>query len=415
MAWKKQSTSSVIENFKRKWFRVSALSALTSLAGGSAFAAEEQFNDALRAANSDNISLLDQYQVSMQNDVLGYYPEYWKLNSNLVFQPASAIVSFNQRYPQSAMAEKLSADYVEEKVKQGDFLGAQAVVPFVTNPDRAESCALAQVRASTGDPLVFAEYKDIWLTTNTQPDACTGLGRMMQSSPLMSAQDRQQRLWAQLRAGQSGLAVSTAQTIGLPLSLSQLNQIQSNPLNYVWSAPKASQADYAYLIFAMGRLADSDLNSALTLVRKAADGTPPDVQKYLYRTVAYVGGTTVMKNNFNRDVLNDFDLSYGYPFSAEEAEVYARQAIRFGAWESVIRAISVMTVNQKQEDRWQYWLARALEQRNDSQSKKQAQQIYQQLAKLAMTIITCLHVHELEKDTMKFQRLPKSVIVICSA
>ena len=38
------------------------------------------------------------------------------------------------------------------------------------------------------------------------------------------------------------------QTLGLNLSLAQLNQIQANPLNYLWSAPKTNDADYAYLI-----------------------------------------------------------------------------------------------------------------------------------------------------------------------
>ena len=109
-------------------------------------AANEQFNDALRAANANNTALLDQYQMSMQGDALGYYPEYWKLNTNLGFQPTASIVSYAQRYPQSAMAEKLAADYVEEKVKQNDFFSAQAVLPYVTNADRAESCAMAQVR-----------------------------------------------------------------------------------------------------------------------------------------------------------------------------------------------------------------------------------------------------------------------------
>ena len=86
------------------------------MACSSIYASEEQFNDALRAANSSNFALLDQYQAAMQNDALGYYPEYWKLNNNLGFQSADAIVSFAQRYPRSAMAEKLAADYVEEKV-----------------------------------------------------------------------------------------------------------------------------------------------------------------------------------------------------------------------------------------------------------------------------------------------------------
>ncbi len=345
-----------------------------------AHAAEEQFHDALRVANTGNVSQLEQYRVAMQNDALGYYPEYWALNNNLGFQPVSSITAFAQRYPQSAMAEKLSADYVEEKVKQADFSNAQPVLQYVTNADEAENCAVAQVRAKTGDVLVYAEYKDVWLKTDAQPESCTGLGRLMLSSPLLTTTDRQQRMYAQLRAGQSGQALATAQTIGINLSLAQLNQIQANPLNYLWSAPKANIVDYAYLIFALGRAADTDLSSAIQMVPKLAQGLPTDVAKYLHRTVAYIGGTTVMKNNFNREVLNSFDASYGLPFSPEEAEIYARQAVRFGAWDSVIRAIDSMSVTQKQEDRWQYWLARASENRADNASKQAAKTIYQRLA-----------------------------------
>lgn len=351
-------------------------------ANGAAFAAEEQFNDALRAANSGNTALLDQYTASMQQDALGYYPEYWKLNINLGYQPSGQIVDFARRYPQSAMAEKLAADYVEEKVKQADYNNAQPVVPYVTNPDQAESCAVAQVRAKSGDPLVFAEFKDLWLSTESLPDACQGLGRMMLSSPLMSTQDKQQRLWGQLRAGQLGAALATAQAMGLNLSLAQLNQIQNSPLNYLWSAPKNNATDYAYLIFALSRLAQTDLDSGLSAANRAAENVPEPVQKYLYRSVAYIGGTSVLKNNFNRIVLNYFDASYGdLAFSPEEAEIYARQAVRFGAWDSVMRAIGSMSVTQQQEDRWQYWLARAYEQRGDANSKRIAMGIYQRLAK----------------------------------
>ncbi len=357
-----------------------ALGVASVMVAGCVTAAEQQFNDALRAANAGNTELLRQYQVSMQNDVLGYYPEYWLLNRNLATQSPNVIISFAQRYPQSAMAEKLAADYVEEKVKIADFAPAQSVLQYVSNPDQAESCAIAQVRAQMDDPLVFAEYKDVWLATNTQPESCMGLGRMMLSSPLMTGQDRQQRVWVQLRAGQAGQAIATAQSIGINLSLAQLNQIQANPLNYLWSAPKASNVDHAYLIFAMGRLADSDLDTAIASVQRAAQGTPQDVQRALYRAVGYIGGTTVMKNNFKADVIKYLDASYGLPFSAEEAEIYARQAIRFSNWEALIRAIDVMSPTQRQEDRWQYWLARASEQRGDSKSKRSAQEIYKRLA-----------------------------------
>lgn len=347
----------------------------------SSFASNDQFKDALNASNSGNTALLDQYSLAMQNDVLGYYPEYFKLNNDLVMQSPTAIVQFAQKYPQSAMAEKLAADYVEEKAKLMMFADAVPVLPYITNPDSSESCAMAQTRAQTGDPLVFSEYRDLWLSTSSMPDLCLGLTRMMLSSPLMTKEDKKQRLWTQLRAGQIGFSTSVAQNLGLTLSISQLTQIQANPLGYLWSAPKTNDTDYAYLIFALGRLSDTDLTAGLGAVNRAVEGVPEDVQKYLYRTVAYIGGTTVLKNNFNRIILNYFDLSYGIPFSQEEAEIYARQAIRFSAWESLVRAISVMGVEQQKEDRWQYWLARAYEQRQDNASKQQAKTIYQTLAK----------------------------------
>lgn len=228
----------MLKRLQNKYYQVFALGVAALGLSAATHAADEQFNDALRAANAGNVSLLQQYQSSMQGDVLGYYPEYWVLNSNLALQPAANIVGFAQRYPQSAMAEKLAADYIEEKVKMADFASAQPVLAYVSNADRAESCAMAQVRAKSGDPLVFAEYKDVWLTTNSQPESCTGLGRMMLSSPLMTEQDKQQRLLSQLRAGQSGQAIATAQTIGMNLSLAQLNSIQADPLNYLHSHRK---------------------------------------------------------------------------------------------------------------------------------------------------------------------------------
>ncbi|MDI9754099.1 lytic transglycosylase, partial [Acinetobacter baumannii] len=71
-----------------------------------------------------------------------------------------------------------------------------------------------------------------------------------------------------------GQALAKAQTMGLNLSLAQLNQNQANPLNYLWSAPKTNDVDYAYLIFALGRLANNDLGNAFANVQRVAKGTP---------------------------------------------------------------------------------------------------------------------------------------------
>ena len=93
-----------------------AMAGITACSSPSSKASDDLFHSAQR--NMGNEVMLDQYASAMSNSgsVLAYYPEYWKLNQNLAWQHPNNIIAFAQRYPQSAMAEKLAADYVEEKV-----------------------------------------------------------------------------------------------------------------------------------------------------------------------------------------------------------------------------------------------------------------------------------------------------------
>lgn len=369
---------------KATWMVKAGLFAI-SLGILQAQAADSDFNQALIAANNDNISMLDNYQASMQDSVLGYYPEYWKLGSDLVTQSPQAILSFVSRYPNSAMSEKLAADYIETKVQAGDFASARLLVPHVTNADEAESCAIGQVQAMAGDPLVFSEFNRVWLRTNKQPESCAGLARLMVNSPLKSAQDRQQRLWTMLRAGELGSAVQVAQGLGIALDFAELNYIASNAFNYLQNAPLASSADQAKFLFAIARLADSSVDMAAGQINQNRSRLPQDVMRYAYRIVAYKAANSVMQNGFNAQSVGWFDQSYGYPFSDEEAESYGRQAIRFGQWNAVLRAVDSMSLPLQQERMWQYWFARASEQRGgdpgtQGQGKAAARAFYTNLA-----------------------------------
>ncbi|XID74464.1 transglycosylase SLT domain-containing protein [Alkanindiges sp. WGS2144] len=338
----------------------------------SGWAADSDFNSALTAANSGNISLLDNYQFAMQDSVLAYYPEYWKLNTDLATQSPQAILSFVGRYSNSAMAEKLAADYVEEKVKTGDIASARALIAYVSNPDEAESCAVGQVQAISGDPLAISEFNRVWLRTNKQPESCDGLARLMVNSPLKSAQDRQQRLWTMLRAGQLGNAVQVAQSLGINLNAVDLTYLASSPLTYLQNPPLVSSADHAKFLFALARLADTSVDMAASQLALFKSHLPIDVQRYGYRVLAYKASNSVMQNGFNPQSVSWFDQSYGYPFSDEEAESYARQAVRFNQWEAVLRAVDSMSLPMQQERSWQYWFARASEQRShDPQSQEQ--------------------------------------------
>lgn len=345
-----------------------------------AWASDTDFNAALSAASSRNLNALDIYQFSMQDSVLAYYPEYWKLNINLAQQSPQAIKAFVSKYPDSAMAEKLAADYVEAKVQQGDYAAAQQLVSAVSNPDDAESCAIAQAQASSGDDLVLSAYKKVWLVTNKQSEFCEGLSRFLLNSPLMNAKDRQQRLWTLLRANQMGNSVLTAQSIGVGINGVELSSIAAEPLSYLQTAVVDTPADQARFLFALARLADTSVDVAAGQLESSKAKLPPDVLKFAYRIIAYKAATSIMSNGYNPQSVSWFDQSVGYPFSDEEAEAYARQAIRFSQWTSVLKALDAMSLPTQQQRVWQYWYARANEQVKDEKNQSIAKAFYTNLA-----------------------------------
>lgn len=356
----------------------SALCVSLAMASTATFAVESDFNTVLRLANAKNVSSLSAYQASMQGDVLGYYPEYFIINNSLSSQPTSRILQFLQQYPDSAMAEKLAADYVEEKVKIGDYASARALIPYVKNPDASENCAIALAQTTAGDQSTMQMIRDVFWKTNSQSDLCNHLASNLNNSSRFSTVEKLVRFWALLRVGKNTEAVQSGQILGIQVSASTLNQVRANPQNYLLSAPKNNATDYSYLIAALGKLAENDLPTALSMVDQVAQGTPKEVKQALYRTVAYVGGTNVVKHNFNREVLTAFQKSEGLFLSPEEAEIYARQALRFGAWDSLLSAIKQMSPNQQAEERWQYWVARAYDKKGN---RGVAERQYRQLAK----------------------------------
>ena len=85
-------------------------------------------------------------KVAMQNDVLGYYPEYWKLNTNLGFQPPNNLSILpnaiqNRQWLRNSLI-------MWKKVKLGSFQRRKTCLPYVTNPDQAE---VARLRRSGTD------------------------------------------------------------------------------------------------------------------------------------------------------------------------------------------------------------------------------------------------------------------------
>ncbi|AXI03259.1 lytic transglycosylase domain-containing protein [Aquirhabdus parva] len=344
-------------------------------------AADSDFQAAQRAAQSGNLTALDMYRQQMQDSVLAPYPEYWQLNKDLVLQPADAIRDFADRYPNAAISEKLLGDYIEAKARAGDYASIRQVASRLTNPDSDESCAVAQATATGGDVLALSSLRnDVWLKTGKISDLCSTIADQLLSSPLISDDDRVQRLRTMLRAGLVNRALPVASRLNIPLDASKLASIATSPSIYLASAPIVTLQDQMYYFYALGQLATDNPDAVNDQLTRDQSRLPPATLQYGYRILAMAYATNIMKFGFDQRVVTWFDRSVGMPFSDEEAEAYARTAIRFSQWNSLLRALDAMGIEKQNERIWRYWFARATEQRGDAQGKQVSKTFYTALA-----------------------------------
>lgn len=353
--------------------------------------ADSLFPQAERAATSHDMGQLASYQSQMAGGLLAMYPEYWQLNEDLGEQPVSSIISFAQRYAGSAMAEKLTADYAEAKAAQGDYEAIRQVTPYIHNPDTSEACAVALGFNRSNDSMrALVEKPNVWLSTKKQPDLCNRLATEMADNPMISAQDHEQRLYRMLRMGSNNDVVQLSGKLGSPISYNQLMSVSNNPRNSLASLTNQSPSPanrYLYL-YSLARLAKTSIGEAAMQLN--ADITQDNqhrakffddkTRQYAYRTL----GSARMKVNtdqgFSSEAVDWMHNSLGTPFNQEEAEDYARAAIRFSRWADVVNAIAMMDNVPQQAPVWQYWLARAYSQVGNANQKNQARQIFSRLA-----------------------------------
>ncbi len=352
----------------------------------------DYFTLAAQAADRRDVNALFNYEQLMSGGLFAMYPTYWRMNLDLEAQSSAAVSQFVRQYPNTVMAEKLVADFAETKAASGDHASVRQVANLVTNGDRSERCAVALGFNSGGDTMrALAEKSDVWLNTLKQPALCDQLATELNNNRLISNQDRAARLKRMLRKGKTGDIMALSSRLGTPIPYSMLSEIQLNPSAYFGRfgmQPNNQTNQYLYL-YAIGRLAEKSYREAALQLdfdikqdnQRSAKLLNDDTRRYAYRILGVERMNHTTDDGFSAEAIDWFRNSLDDDFNFEEAEDYAKAAIRFSRWDDVIESISQMDAETQKLNQWQYWLARAYEQSNNSSKRNTAKKMYQYLAK----------------------------------
>ncbi|MDO4427648.1 MAG: lytic transglycosylase domain-containing protein [Moraxella sp.] len=358
------------------------------------------FNDAVRAGARGDTSSLYNLESSMQGGLFEMYPAYFRLNNELAYQDASSIANFTRRYQGSVMGEKLAADYAEEKARQSDYASVRAVANYIENADASEACAVALGFNQSDQPeRALNEKPNVWLNTQRATALCDKLGEEMIHNTHITRTDRHERLIRMMRIDRRQLSssrpaedkvgqiVSLARQLDLPIDGSTLYGIQSNPNAFFnqFNYGGFSEVNQYLYVYAISQLTHRSYHEAISQLEYdiAADNRRPQkllsdmARRYAYRSIAVKRMNMNTDDGFSMQAVTWFRNSLGEPFNFEEAEDYAQAAIYFSQWQDVQHAINAMTVAEKNERVWRYWLARSYEMLGQ---KSQANSLYQVLA-----------------------------------
>jgi len=318
------------------------------------------------------------------SDTLTDYPlypylQYLWLKDNL--HQTSQVLSFLASYKNTRYGGLLSLkwlDYLAKNEQWDDFIRHYIAMDGTGAEKATENTALQceynlAIYKTGNQQQALNEAKRLWLTGDSLPQECDPLVLVLTMSPDFTPE----LIWQRFELALNKDNVSVAEYVRRSMNRADQDiadiwlRVHQSPTlieNNGFLSPQMGR------IFAHGvdRLAKLDLNLAIKLWDDRKDNFQIDNQtgQKLERSLAISSARSRNPDAYYR-------LSQLPVVDAEINEWRVRAALLEQNWQHVADALAGLTIQERQDPKWQYWLARSLDKTGNS---LQAQDVYTKLA-----------------------------------
>lgn len=325
---------------------------------------KEDFLAAREALKQSDLPKVASLAESLSQDPLGIYPRYWLLSRQLPQLAPEQILPFLSYYQGSWLAEKLRGEWLVLLGRRGEWDRFREQYKLLVDaPGNELLCYHLQSRLAQGDEAALPHARALlWFTHKDLPGAaCNPVIEKLIASGTVTEDD----IWARLRLafenGAQGLARGLAGRLGQELTARSLETATTNPAAWLKKPSNSGRLRQELAVLAIARLARSDVDAAHAALQDWKPQLGLELERYGWRRLA----TTAA---FRHDLRAEewFRNSDGLPWSEYALEWRTRLALRQQDWETVHDSIRLMSEESQKQRAWQYWLARAQEQRKNS-------------------------------------------------
>ncbi|MCM2130559.1 transglycosylase SLT domain-containing protein [Larsenimonas rhizosphaerae] len=336
-------------------------SALCLLALPEAQADDQAMRRALDAARHHQWSSINQQGI--KGHALEGYIEYHRIKQQLPALAPDQTLAFINRYQDSPLSEWMRSVAIGAYGRAGRFQALRDI-SLATPPGGAErQCYFYRAWLTQKPDMAVEGARTLWNVGRSQDNACDPLFSTLLSDGRLSQQDIWHRLTLAKEAGNDSLANYLAGHLnsGWEPAITAYHQIDQSPdaIAHLSVARFSRPVAGALYTTAFHALTRKDTRKALALWQQLSPKAPLD-SKQRHDIEHDLAFYTLVRGH--TDNIAQVDRMLPQLSDSDLFELRVRVALEQRAWGQVSHWVQQMAPDQRDDARWQYWLARAQQQ-----------------------------------------------------
>ncbi|MGL5031954.1 MAG: transglycosylase SLT domain-containing protein [Aeromonas sp.] len=324
------------------------------------------YQQAKAAVRANDPARFMQIRANLTQYPLLPYLDYYQLNARLDTANYNDVAGFISQHSDIPQSNRLERSYMAYLAKSQQW---SALLRFYPSLPRSTDlrCLHYQANYYTGNQHAALQGAgELWLSGQSLPEACTPLFELWQAAGLRTQDKIWQRMVLAFEAKNLSLIRHLSADLGQDLQPygEQMQALFSSPANAINPA-YFSRTPYSKQLLLLGltryaNQAPEAVLGQLAMLRARFELTDGEVKPI---TQAIARRLMQDRASASRSWL---DSTVKQQADSTLTELRARVAIWEQDWAGLSGWIALMPAAQQQEDRWQYWRARALEMQGQS-------------------------------------------------
>ncbi|MBB3190854.1 transglycosylase SLT domain-containing protein [Halomonas cerina] len=319
---------------------------------------------ALQAARQQQWHAID--PAAIEEHVLAGYVAYHRLRARLPQAGPEEVLGFIERHADSPLAEWMRAQAIEAYGEAGRYRSLLAVADG--EPSGTErQCHYYTALLDTASATAASGGRALWAVGHSQPKACDPLFDTLRARGEIGPAEVWERLTLAWREGRPGMTAYLGRQLSDDWAFARaaLDRLQDD-FAAITTLPAClgpdCQASDALFAAAMHGFTRADSETALEAWRQVAPRLSLEADRL--RAIEHDLVFYSLVRNVDRN-LAWVDATLPRLAGPDLLELRTRVALADRDWAGVLAWIERMPASMRDEARWQYWWARASEQRGD--------------------------------------------------